>query len=324
MNNKPIFLVFAILATLFLVPLSAIASEIESCQTYTPEAITCKSYTENELNLIKASSNPSLIMGAGIIDLVSNPSSTIGIGQELLNLGSRIESPKGMATVSLIVYQLNRNYNSSLKPLREKITQLLRDDKDNALSYYLNALLRGEEVESQEALALIKNGNTKSFNSYPKQRFDAIVQAGKIAKCKKIQAQQYALLNSLSTSVFIKTRHLCQKLIESNDTEAKNACLVMGQNLERSSITIVDKLNSLGIQKIALDNSPSNATALTEIKNKKDRALNCDGRKPTELIPEADVTEDMDLKYDKIYLESGECSALEFLFEAVKQKKQKN
>lgn len=322
MNNKPMFLVFAILAMLFLRPLSAIASEIDSCQTYTPETITCKPYTEKELNLIKASSNPSLIMGAGIIDLVSNSSSTIG--QELLNLGSRIESPKGMATVSLIVYQLNCNYNSSLKPLRENITQLLRDDKDNALSYYLNALLRGEEGESQEALALIKNGNTKSFNGYPKQRFDSIVEAGKTAKCKKIKAQQYALLNALSTSVFIKTRHLCQKLNESNDTEAKNACLLMGQNLERSSITIVDKLNSLGMQKIALDNSPSNATAITEIKNKKDRALNCDGRKPTELIPEADVTEDMDLEYDRIYLESGECSALEFLFEAVKQKKQKN
>lgn len=322
MNNKSIFLAFAILARLFLVPLFAIASEIDSSQTYTPKTIACKPYTEKELNLIKASGNSSFIMGAGIIDLVSNPSSTIG--QELLNLSSQIEFPKGMATVSLIIYQLNRNYNSSLKPMRENITQLLRDDKDNALSHYLNALLRDEEGESREALALIKNGNTKSFNSYPKQRFDSILEAGKVSKCKIIQAQQYALLNSLSTSVFIKARHLCQKLIASNDTEAKNACLLMGQNLERSSISIVDKLNSLGIQKIALDNSPSNATVLAEIKHKKDRALNCDGRKPTEWIPEVDVTVDMDLKYDKIYLESGECSALEFLSEAVKQRKQKN
>ncbi len=237
MNIRPLALLVAIISLLFIAPSLLKASEIDSCQTYTPEVITCKPYTEKELNTIKTGSDPSLIMGAGIVDLFSNPLSTVG--QELLNLGSRIESPKGMATVSLIVDQLNRNYNSSLKPLRENIIQLMRDDKDNALSYYLNALLQEEEGASQESLALIQKGNAKIITSYPKQRFHAIVEAGKIAKCEKIQAQRFALWNSFSTSVFIRSRKLCDNLVKANGQEAKKACFVMGQNLEHASITRV-------------------------------------------------------------------------------------
>lgn len=36
-------------------------------------------------------------------------------------------------------------------------------------------------------------------------------------------------------------------------------------------------------------------------------------------IPEANVTEEADLKYDEIYLDAGECSALEFLHGIVKR-----
>lgn len=68
----------------------------------------------------------------------------------------------------------------------------------------------------------------------------------------------------------------------------------------------------------------SNSIALIEIKNRRDKTLNCDGRKPFEWIPYSDVNEETDLKYDEIYLDSGECAALEFLSEFAKQKKRVN
>src|SRR5271169_5897618 len=109
----------------------------------------CRPFTEKEINAIKASNNPNLIMGSGILDPLINPTSAVG--KELLSLSSQIESPKGVATVTLIVNQLDNNL--PLKPLRESIAHLLQDDKDNALSYYLNALLQEEDGKNQEALA---------------------------------------------------------------------------------------------------------------------------------------------------------------------------
>ena len=319
MNYKCVQLIFAIVALLFLGTSSLKAAEIDSCQTYTPETSTCKPYTENDLTSLKTGTNPALIMGASIVALASNPSSTLG--QDLLNLSSRVEFPKGIATVSLILYQLNYNNQISVKPWRENIEQLSRDDKDNALSYYLLALLRGEDGAVRESVSLIKKGNTKTFNGYPKERFKAVVAAGETAQCEKIQAQRYALWNSFSTGVIMRTRKLCDKLIEIPDQEARNACFVMGNNLERSSITIIDKLQSLRIQRNALDPS-ADAKAVLDIKNRSERALTCDGKKPEEWIPYSEVNEETDLKYDEIYLASGECSALEFLSEYIKQKKQ--
>lgn len=278
---------------------------------------TCRPYTEKELSLIRGSNNPNLIMGSGVVDLLINQKSAIG--RELLGLGSRIESPKGIATVSLVINHLNQDL--PLKPLRKTISQFLHDDKNNALSYYLNALLQEEEGNNQESLTQIKKGNTRIFNGYPKKRFHAIVKAGEMADCKKITIQRHALLNSLSTIVYIKARHLCQKLIERNGQEGQNACFLMGENLERASLTIVEKLNSLAIQKIALDGSTTNAVALNEIKNRRELALSCNGRKSGwEWIGEDKVPEDIDLKYTEIYLESGECAALEFLSDYLNRK----
>jgi len=313
MNTRTLFKAMIIIS-LILFSNALKASENDNCLPYTPEIVSCKIYTEEELSSIRSSNNPNLIMGAGIVQLVISPKLTVG--EELLNLSSKIESPKGIATISLSILQLNDD--SPLKPYRENIIQLLLDDKENALSYYLNALLQEEEGRDQEAIALIKKGNTKILNTYPKQRFYAIIEAGKLAKCTKIQAQQYALRNSLSTSVYKKLRQLCQKLIASHGQEAKNACYLMGQNLEWSSLTIIEKLNSLAIQEKSLEDS-SHTEVHKKFKEKREQLLDC--IKSLDPIPETDVTEDADLKYDEIYLESGECSALKFLSNFVKQKR---
>jgi len=285
------------------------------------ENSTCKSYTEKELNSIRASNNPNLIMGAGIVELISNPSSTIG--KDLLGLSSRTESPKGTATVSLIVHQLNSDYNQPLKPLRENVIQLLQDDKDNALSYYLNAILSQEEGRDQEALAQIKKGNSKIFNSYPKERFYAIAQAAKMAKCSETQARQHAFWNSHSGAIYIKLRHLCKKLVESYGEDTRKACYLAGQNLERGSLTFIEQLSSLAIQSDSLGDSPSNAAARAEIKKKRDDINTCRERTAID-IPETAVTDDADLEYYRILLSKGECSARDFLTDFVKRKHKGN
>lgn len=292
---------------------------IFSANLWASESTTCKPYTEKELTSIKASNDANSIMGAGVVDLLINPKSTTG--KELLDLGSRIESPKRTATLSLIVYQLS--HDSPLKPFREYILQLLQDDKENALPYYLNALLQQEEVGDSEALAQIKKGNTKVFNSYPKKRFTAIADAAERAKCGGIQARQYAFYNLPLTSTYIKLRHLCQKLSESSGQEAKNACFVMGQNLERASLTCIEKVNSLSIQKISLADIPSNATARAEIEKKRKQALACGERRSAD-ISESDVTEEADKQYYEIFFKSGESAAQDFLSEFVKRKHKGN
>lgn len=316
MKIKSILLAFIVLLPLFLISPSIEASDLESSQTNTTEIITCKSYTVKELNAIKASNNPALIEGAGIVELFISPTSTSG--RELLAFGSQIEAPKGVATVSQIVYQLNRNYNSPLKPMRENILQLLRDDTENALPYYANAILLMEDGKGAESIAQLNKGNTKQFNGYSKQRFHEIVDAGVTADCSKIQIQRHALWQSFNTGLIINLRKLCEKLTESNGPEAKKACAAMGQNLEKSSITLIDQINSLAIQRIAVKDLPDNAAKLNEIKNRREKVMNCPARGQVWLEAE-DVTEEADLKYDEIFLDSGECSALEFLADYAKR-----
>lgn len=292
---------------------------ILSANLWASESTTCKPYTEKELTLIKASNDANLIMGAGVVDLLINPKSTTG--KELLDLGSRVESRKRTATLSLIVYQLS--HDSSLKPFREYIQQLLQDDKENALPYYLNALLQNEEVGGQAALVQIKKGNAKTFNSYSKERFSAIADAAVRAKCGGVQARQYAFYNLPLTSSYIKLRHLCQELAAGgHGQEAKNACFLMGQNLERGSLTCIEKLNSLGIQSVSLDEVPSNTATREEIKKRREEALACGERR--EDISERDVTADADLQYYEILFKSGEAAAQSFLSDFVKQKRQGN
>jgi hypothetical protein len=319
MKIKSILLSITVLLPLNLIPPSVEAADIESSQTDTTEVITCKPYTIKEINAIKANNKPGLVAGAGIVELVINPNSTVG--RELLVFGSQMESPKRVATTALIINQLNNDL--SLKPFRDIISQLLHDDKENAFSYYANAVLLMEDGKGQESIAQIIKGNSKSSNGYAKLRFHSIVEAGEKAGCNKIQIQRHALWKSFNTGLIIKSRKICEKLTGSNAPEANKACLAMGQNLEKSSITIVDKLNSLAIQRIALKSSPDNATALNEIENRRKKAINCDGKELT-WVEESDVTEEADLKFDEIYLESGECSALEFLTGYAKQINKKN
>jgi hypothetical protein len=300
----------SITVLLFLVLFSSAvtASEIESRPTYTPDIVSCKPYKEKDLITIKASNRPGLIAGTGLVELVIRPTSTVGV--ELLFLASQKESPKGLATTALIINQLN-NY-LPLKPLKNNIEQLMHDDKDNALPFYADALVLMEDGKEQEALAQIKIGNTKKFNGYSKQRFYEIVDAGVKAGagCKKIEIQRHALWQSFNTGLLIKSRKLCEKLVASNEPQARKACAAMGQNLEESSITLVDHLNSLAIQRIAVNDLPDNETTLNEIKSRREKVMNYVGRV---WLDAEDVTEEVDLKFDEIFLDSGESAALDFL-----------
>ncbi len=319
MKIKSILLAFAVLLPLVLISPSIEASDIESSQTGSTEIITCKPYTAKELNAIKANNNPGFIAGAGIVELVISPTSTVG--RDLLAFGSHKSSPKGVATAALIINQLNSDL--SLKPLRDDIAQFLKDDKENALPYYVNALLLMEDGNRLESIAQINKGNAKQFNGYSKQRFHETVEAGIKAGCIKVQIQRRALLNSFNTSLIFNSKKLCEKITASQDPEASKACLTMGQNLERSSITLVDQLQSLAIQRIAVKDLPDNAATLNDLKNKREKVMNCPARGQVWLDAE-DVTEEADFKYDEIFLESGECAALEFLADYAKQIKKKN
>jgi hypothetical protein len=125
-------ILLAVSVPLVLISPSIAASDLENSQTDTIETITCKSYTEKELNTLKKSNNPSLIASAGIVEIVISTTSTIG--RELLSFGSEMESPKRAATAALIINQLNNDL--SLKPFRDTISQFIQDDKENAFSYY--------------------------------------------------------------------------------------------------------------------------------------------------------------------------------------------
>lgn len=311
----------SITVLLLLVPFSTavIASDIESRPTYTPDIVSCKPYKEKDLITIKASNNPGLIAGAGLVELIMRPTSTVGF--DLLSLASQKESPKGLATAALIIDQCSYK---PLKPLKDNIAQLMRDDKENALPYYADALLLMEDGKEQESLAQVKIGNTKKFNGYSKQRFYEIVDAGVKAGagCEKIEIQRHALWRSFNTGLIFKLRKICEKLTGTNEPQALKACEAMGQNLEESSITLVDKLQSLRIQAIASKGMRDNSAKLDEIKRRREKVLNC-SRGQVWLEAE-DVTEEADLKYDEIFLDSGECSALEFLADYAKRINKKN
>jgi hypothetical protein len=72
MSIKMILISITILSSLFLILPSVKACELESSQTYTPEIITYKPYTEKKINAIKANNNPPLIAGAGIVEPVTS------------------------------------------------------------------------------------------------------------------------------------------------------------------------------------------------------------------------------------------------------------
>lgn len=281
----------------------------------------CKQFTDKEINFIKSSQNPKLLTGAGLIDLI-DPAS--GLSKEFLDSASRIESPKGLGTFSSIDFDFDRPWvESPLKSsTRENILKLVTDDKDNAQSYYVNAILQAETAGDKEAIKQIKIGNTKTFKTYSKQRFDAILDAAELAKCKGVQARQYAFSRFFVTNTYSKLRHLCRKLVKNNDQEAKNACYDMGKNLERGSLAFVEQLISLGIQSTAFGESPSDTSVLKEIKDKREKITDVMGRNAD--VSESDIPENIGLQYYQILLDKGEASAQDFIADYVKQKHQRN
>jgi hypothetical protein len=320
MNKHRIVSLIAIMSVSLLLTSSLGATEDENCQPARSLTGNCKQFSEKELGSVKASNDPNLMMGTGIIILASNPTSSIG--KDFLESASRIESPKGIATTSLLAYNLDPSRNLPLKPLKEDIVRLLQDDKDNALSYYSNALLLQEEGAGQKILSQIKKGNTYKFNGYPKQRYYAITQVAEMNKCGGRPSRELAFWNSNSAAIYLKLRHLCQNLKKEYGQEAQDSCMVMGKNLEVSSLTCLESLFSLAIQSESLSGSTSDAATRSEIKKRRDIAFACGAR--TVDISESDVTEGMDQQYYDILFVKGEAAAQEFLANLVKRKRQGN
>ncbi|MGA2526416.1 MAG: hypothetical protein ABSF79_07365 [Smithellaceae bacterium] len=311
MDFKAIIRILVITSLVIFTEAKLMASEITEC----------KPFSEKELQIIRNSQNPKLLTGAALISRIGPASD---LSRELFELASRIESPKGLATLSLIELEFDSPWiDSPLKPsMRESILNLLHDDKDNAQSYYLYALLQQEAIGDQEALSQIIKGNTKTFNSYSKQRFDAIVEAAEMEKCNGIQARQCASSCFFVTNTYSKLRNLCRKLIKSKGQTAKNACFVMGQKLEKGSLTFVEQIISLSIQMVTLDDPTSSSAAGIAIKKRVDNIKVSSSR--AACISEADVPEDALLHYYEILLDKGEASAQDFLSEFTKQKQDKN
>ena len=316
MNMRQIFIIVIVTFISLLGLLSLEAFELDKYQPYG----NCKEFSEKELNSIRSSNKPALIMGAGIVSLANN--STSRVGMELLELSSRTESSKVVAAISLINYYLDPSRALPLNPLKEDIVRLLKDDNNNALSYYLNALLLQEEGECQKALDQIKKGNVHKFDCYPKQRFYAIVQAAEMAEWSGRLSRELAFWNSHSAPIYIKLRHLCRNMEKEYGQEAKDVCMVLGKNLETASLTCVENLLSLAIKTESLNDSPSDDVARSEIKKRRDIAFSCGGC--TSDVQEFDVTDKVDKKYYEILLDKGEVSAQKYIGDFVNQKQQGN
>ncbi len=281
-----------------------------------PVASSCKAYTPQDLKSIKSSEDPLLIMGAGIVDIiVSHTTSTTDVN--LLKLGSSIESPKKAATITLIVSQLDSTLPAT--PLKGYIEQLLKDDPDNALPFYAYALVQNEEGNSHTSLSMIQKGNTKTFNCYSKERFNAIVHAGELAKCNVAEARANAIINSSAGTLYRQLKWLCPKLIKDEGQSARNVCLTMGKKLEQSSLTMLEGLFSLGIQQQSLDNLPINDEELAQIKIRRNEIIAHVGQNGD--VQDNEVNDETVTKYYDLYINKGEMAAQNYLTDYIQKKR---
>jgi hypothetical protein len=296
------------------------ASESDNCQPDRSLTGNCNQLSEKELGSIKASNNPTLLMGSGIMSLASN--STSGSGKDFLESASRIESPKGVATITLLNYNLDPSRSLPLGPFKENISKLLQDDKDNALSYYVNALLLHEENNDQKALDQIKKGNTHRFNGYTKQRFYAIAQVAETNNCGVRDAYELAFWNSHSAAIYLKLRRVCSDFKKELGQDAQDACMILGKNLESSSLTCLEGLFSLATQAESLNQTVPDGATRADIKKRRDVLFSCGAR--TVDIQESDMTEEIVKRYYEIYLDKGEAAAQRFLNDIVNKKHKEN
>jgi hypothetical protein len=320
MKIHRIVLLIAVISVSFLWISSLKASEPENCQPDRSLTGNCKQLSEKELGSIKASNDPNLMMVNGILNLASIPTSSIG--KDFLESASRIESPKGVATITLFNYNLDPSRALPLEPFKENIARLLQDDRDNALSYYLNALLLQEENADQKALDQIKKGNTYKFNGYSKQRFYAIAKVAEINKCGVLQARELAFWNSNNASIYFKLRRVCRNLKKELGQDAQDACMTMGKNLEASSLTCLESLFSLHMQSESLNQTTSDDATRAKIKKRRDVAFACGAR--TVDTQESEMTDGIDKQYYDIYLDKGEAAAQKFLTDIANKKHNEN
>ena len=320
--KKTVLFLIATFISAFL-PISLKASEQD--KSIKPEFWNYKGFLDEDLNSIRASKKPDLIMGAGIVSLASNPE--LQTGMELLSLASDMEFPKGMATISMVNNSLNQSHQSQshgthLKPLKEDIVSLIKDDKENALSYYLHALLLQEEGEDQRALDQIKKGNGYKFDGYTKQRFYAIIRAAEMANWSKQHSRQLALGNTNSSAIYITLRDLCLNLKKVFGQEAQDACMDMGIKLEESSFLCLDSIFSLTIQQNSLDNTVSDDLIRSKIKKRREAAFTCGGC--STIVERSGVTDEVDRRYHEILLDEGEAAAQEYICDIFQGDKNRN
>lgn len=306
-----------------------------------PIAKECKPLTEKAIWSTRNTRNPELMTGAALIGYYQCSHS--GKRRQLLERASRIELPKGLATFSLIDFEFCEKYDdSSTKPLIQRsILNLLHDDKDNAQSYYLNALLQESD---EDALSQIIKGNDKTFNSYSKQRFNAIVKFAEREKLSNINARNCAFSFFAATNTYVKLRHLCRRLIKSKGKEARKVCFDMGEKLEQGSLTFVEQMVSFGIQNEALSDLTPDSAQRMVVDKKVDRIFKSINRSAgikeddipedntmrfwkiviksmnSECKKEDDVPEDVRLHFYEILLNEGEYSAQEFVYKSIQNK----
>ncbi len=280
-----------------------------------------KDYSEDEIHTIKTEGTPDLIMGAGIVSQAVNPKSDTAM--ELLKLASQRESPETMAVVSLINYSLiksrqEKGNTAYLKQLKEYIERLLKDDKDNALSYYFNALLLHEEGENHKALNLIIKGNSFKSNGYIKQRFYAIASAAEKAAWGKPHSRELALENTNYAAVNLSLKDLCIDLQKDFGQEAQNACMDMGRKLEQASLLCWDRAIALAIQQNALSKNATDDVIKADIIKRREKTLSCG--ECERFISKSEISDEEDERYYEIIMDKGEAAAQEYICKLAEKK----
>ncbi len=175
----------------------------------------------------------------------------------------------------------------------------------------ISGLLLAEEHAGQKALDQIRKGNTRKFIGYSKQRFYAIAQVAEKSVCGVRQSRELAFWNSNNGAFYLKLRHLCRDLKKEIGQDAQDACMVMGKNLEASSLSCLESLFSLHLQSESLNQTTTDDAIREEIKKRREVAFACGAR--TVDIQESDMTDEIDKQYYDMYFDKGEAAAQQFL-----------
>ena len=203
-------------------------------------------FTDEDLATLRSSTDMTTMIGAGIVR------SGHLMADEMLLDASQKESKAGVAEIWLVRRELKDLDSPFQREEHERrlhglVEKLYREASDNALSHYLLASLKTSTFEDVDAINLIKSGNSKQFNGYSKETFLAIVAAAESIGYSPYAAYHYSLGSLVPVNIYSTLRKRCSDLFQRNHgVEARIECLVMGQNIEISSPTMLEKLLHLG------------------------------------------------------------------------------